>query len=813
MTDRIANLWGKRTSFEPGEDWPIRVDQFLEEGVSEDDVDRWVQTASILHSNGDALDIAVKDERIVGVRGRGVDRINKGRVDPKDLFGWQANNSKDRLTKPLVRKNGKLVEVSWDEAMSRIVEHSKWLLEEKGPLAFGFYTTGQLFLEEYYSLGVIGKAGLGTPHMDGNTRLCTATAAEALKETFGTDGQPGSYADVDHADAICLYGHNVAETQTVLWMRMLDRLEGSHPPKLIVVDPRPTPAAQRADVHLAVKNGTNMALMNGLLHEIIANGWYDEEYIAAHTMGFEELRSAVEEYSPEKVAEFCGVPASEIREAAQIIGESERLLSTVLQGFYQSMQATAASCQVNNIHLLRGMIGKPGCGVLQMNGQPTAQNTRECGANGDLPAFRNWNNAEHVQELAELWNVERMKIPHWSSPTHAMQIWRYAEQGSISLLWISATNPAVSLPELSRIRSILDNENLFVVVQDLFLTETAQYADVVLPAATWGEKTGTFTNADRTVHLSEKAVEPPGEAKSDLEIFLDYARRMDFRDRDGQPLIKWDDPESTFEAWKECSRGRPCDYTGLSYDKLRGGSGVQWPCNDKHPDGTERLYADGNFNTETDYCETYGRDLLTGAESTEMEHRALAPAGRAFLLAARYQSPHEEPEEEYPFSYTTGRTVYHFHTRTKTARAPQLQAAAPDAWVELSPADAESLRVGEGDVVRVESPRGRLEAKARISGIREGVVFAPFHYGYFDSDGLDGRPRAANELTITEWDPASKQPLYKVGAVRVTKIADAGGTPAPAPTTTASAPASDGAVSATAGGEEAEVKETMGKEG
>jgi ferredoxin-nitrate reductase len=813
MTDRIANLWGKRTSFEPGEDWPIRVDQFLEEGVSEDDVDRWVQTASILHSNGDALDIAVKDERIVGVRGRGVDRINKGRVDPKDLFGWQANNSKDRLTKPLVRKNGKLVEVSWDEAMSRIVEHSKWLLEEKGPLAFGFYTTGQLFLEEYYSLGVIGKAGLGTPHMDGNTRLCTATAAEALKETFGTDGQPGSYADVDHADAICLYGHNVAETQTVLWMRMLDRLEGSHPPKLIVVDPRPTPAAQRADVHLAVKNGTNMALMNGLLHEIIANGWYDEEYIAAHTMGFEELRSAVEEYSPEKVAEICGVPASEIREAAQIIGESERLLSTVLQGFYQSMQATAASCQVNNIHLLRGMIGKPGCGVLQMNGQPTAQNTRECGANGDLPAFRNWNNAEHVQELAELWNVERMKIPHWSSPTHAMQIWRYAEQGSISLLWISATNPAVSLPELSRIRSILDNENLFVVVQDLFLTETAQYADVVLPAATWGEKTGTFTNADRTVHLSEKAVEPPGEAKSDLEIFLDYARRMDFRDRDGQPLIKWDDPESTFEAWKECSRGRPCDYTGLSYDKLRGGSGVQWPCNDKHPDGTERLYADGNFNTETDYCETYGRDLLTGAESTEMEHRALAPAGRAFLLAARYQSPHEEPEEEYPFSYTTGRTVYHFHTRTKTARAPQLQAAAPDAWVELSPADAESLGVGEGDVVRVESSRGRLEAKARISGIREGVIFAPFHYGYFDSDGLDGRPRAANELTITEWDPASKQPLYKVGAVRVTKISGSDGTPAPAPTTTASAPASDGAVSATAGGEEAEVKETMGKEG
>src|SRR5829696_6418730 len=813
VTDRIKEPWGERTPFGAGETWPVRVDQLLKEGISEFEIDHWVQTASILHSNGDALDIAVKDGRIVGVRGRGVDRVNKGRVDPKDLFGWQANNSGDRLKKPLVRENGELVETSWDEAFARIVERSKELLEKKGPLAFGFYTTGQLFLEEYYTLGVIGKAGLVTPHMDGNTRLCTATASEALKQSFGTDGQPGSYADVDRADTICLYGHNVAETQVVLWMRMLDRLEGPQPPKLVVVDPRPTPAAQRADVHLQVKNGTNMALMNGLLREIVVNDWYDEEYVAANTLGFDALKQIVMEYPPEKVAEICEVGSEQIREAAGIIGESERLLSTILQGFYQSMQATAASCQVNNIHLLRGMIGRPGCGVLQMNGQPTAQNTRECGANGDLPAFRNWDNVEHVEELAELWNVERMKIPHWSSPTHAMQIWRYAEQGSISLLWISATNPAVSLPELSRIRSILDNENLFVVVQDIFLTETAQYADVVLPAATWGEKTGTFTNADRTVHLSEKAVEPPGEAKSDLDIFLDYARRMDFRDKDGHPLIKWDDPESAFEAWKECSRGRPCDYTGLSYDKLRGSSGIQWPCNGEHPDGTERLYTDGDFNTETDYSETYGRDLLTGAENTQMEHRALAPAGRAFLLAAEYQSPHEEPGEEYPFSYTTGRTIYHFHTRTKTARAPQLQGAAPDVWVEIHRSDAESLGVGEGDVVRVESPRGRLEARARISGLKEGLVFVPFHYGYFDGNGLDGRPRAANELTITEWDPASKQPLYKVGAVRVTKIADAGGTPAPAPTTTASAPASDGAVSATAGGEEAEVKETMGKEG
>jgi ferredoxin-nitrate reductase len=813
MTDRIANPWGTRTPFGRGEEWPVRVDQFLEEGLSEGDVDRWVQTASILHSNGDALDIAVKDGRMVGVRGRSVDRVNKGRVDPKDLFGWQANASEDRLELPLVRKDGELVEASWNEAFDRIVGRSKKLLERKGPLAFGFYTTGQLFLEEYYTLAVIGKAGIGTPHMDGNTRLCTSTAAQALKETFGTDGQPGSYMDIDHADTIMLFGHNMAETQAVTWMRILDRLEGPNPPNLVVVDPRPTPVAREASVHLPIKSGTNVALLNAFVHEILENGHYDEEYLEAHTIGFEELQRTIASCTPEWAAEICGVEARKIREAARMLGKSERLLSTALQGVYQSHQATAAACQINNIHLLRAMIGRPGCGVLQFNGQPTAQNTRECGANGDLPAFRNWDNAEHVQQLADLWNVDRMKIPHWAPPTHAMQIWRYAEQGSINFLWISCTNPAVSLPELARIRSILQREDLFVVVQDIFLTETARYADVVLPAATWGEKTGTYTNTDRTVHLSEAAVEPPSEAKHDLDIFLEYARRMDFRDRDGESLIKWEHPEEAFEAWKECTRGRPCDYTGLTYEKLRGGSGIQWPCNEEHPEGTERLYADADFNTRTEGCEEYGRDLLTGAENTEMEHKALAPGGRAFLKAADYQPPHEEPNEEYPFSYNTGRTIYHFHTRTKTARAPQLQNAAPEAWVEIHPSDAEKVGVEEGDVLRVASSRGSLEAKARICGIREGIVFVPFHYGYFDErggDSPDGRPRAANELTLTEWDPASKQPLFKVGAVRVTKVADASGEPAPAPTTTSQAPFES--MQKTAGGTQAEVSETVGGE-
>jgi anaerobic selenocysteine-containing dehydrogenase len=674
--------------------------------------------------------------------------------------------------------------------MGRVVDRSRELLKDTGGWGrFGFYTSGQLFLEEYYTLAVIGKAGLGTPHMDGNTRLCTATAAAALKASFGTDGQPGSYADVDHCDAIALWGHNVAETQTVLWMRMLDRRFSARPPRMLAVDPRRTLVAREADIHLALRPGTNQALLNGLQYLLLDNGWFDEDYVEAHTIGFEMLQQTVADYPPDRVADICGLPQADIRAAAELLGNSQRLLSTVLQGFYQSNQATAAACQVNNIHLLRGMIGKPGAGVLQMNGQPTAQNARETGADGDLPGMRNWDNPEHVKELARLWNVDESTIPHWSPPTHAMQIFRYAEQGSIRLLWISATNPAVSMPDLARIRRILADENLFVVVQDMFLTETAELADVVLPAAGWGEKLGTFTNADRTVHLSEQAVDPPGQARSDLDIFLDYAARMDFRDREGKPLISWTDPESAFTAWQACSRGRPCDYSGLTYAKLREGSGIQWPCTDTAPRGTDRLYVNGMFNTDPEYCETYGQDLATGAANTAEQFRAKQPAGRAFLHAAPYHPSPEVPTDEYPLMLTTGRTVYQFHTRTKTGRTPQLEAAAPEVWVELNPDDATELGLSEGDLVAVESPRGRVEARARMCGVRPEVVFIPFHYGYWDRDqSTKDTTRAANELTLTGWDPVSKQPLFKVAAVRVSLVDPGNGALSPAPTIGAAAP-------------------------
>jgi anaerobic selenocysteine-containing dehydrogenase len=652
--------------------------------------------------------------------------------------------------------------------MEAVVRASQAIRNRHTASAIGFYTTGQLFLEEYYTLGVIGKAGLGTPHMDGNTRLCTATSAAALKLSFGTDGQPGSYADLDVTDAIMHIGHNIASQQTVLWMRILDRLASSNRPKVIVVDPRTTETAKEADLHLAPRVGTNVALLNGLQHLLIASGHIDEDYIRAHTQGFEALEQLTRKWTPDLVSRVTGVPVHRLAAAAEIIGESPTLVSTVLQGVYQSQQATAASVQVNNIHLLRGLIGKPGCTVLQMNGQPTAQNTRECGADGDLPGFRNWENAQHIQELARLWNVDASIIPSWGPPTHAMQIFRYAEEASIKLLWISGTNPAVSLPELARIRRILEGKDLFVVVQDAWLTETTNYADVVFPAALWGEKTGCFTNVDRTVHLSRKAVDPPGEARSDLDIFLDYAAKMGFRDRDGAPLIKWRTAEEAFEAWKACSKGRPCDYSGLSYDKLSQGSGIQWPCNEEFPKGVERLYVDGRFNTAADYCETFGHDLTTGAEHLPEEYGARDPQGKALLFAVDYQKPHEEPDDEYPFRLTTGRVLYHFHTRTKTGRCPSLNAAAPDAFAQIADEDAARMGIQEGDVLVVSTRRGRITVPAKIGGIIPGHVFVPFHYGYWDKPG---HARAANELTVTEWDPVSKQPYFKYAAASVQKTA------------------------------------------
>lgn len=618
---------------------------------------------------------------------------------------------------------------------------------------------------------------------DGNTRLCTATAATSMRESFGSDGQPGSYTDIDYTDCLFLVGHNMAHTQTVLWARILDRLEGPNPPKLIVVDPRVSDTARKATIHLAPKAGTNVALLNGIQYLLFENGWIDQEFVSKRVVGLEDLRKVVSNYPPEYVERITGVPASQLEDAAELIGTTPSLLSTALQGVYQSNQATAAACQINNINLLRGLIGKAGSGILQMNGQPTAENNRETGCDGEFPGFRNHQNERHMQETADIWGIDLVKMPHWNEPTHIQNMLTYIADGSIEMFWVSGTNPLVSLPNLHRVRDLLTKPDLFLVVQDIFLTETAAIADVVLPAAQWGEKTGCFTNADRTVHLSKKAVEPPGEARSDMDIFIDFAKRMDFKNKHGGPLIPYTTPEEVFNAWKRMSAGRPLDVTEMTYEKLTGGSGIQWPCTKDAPNGTERLFVDGKFYTDTEYCESFGHDLETGTPYTRTQYEGINPAGRAILKSAHYLKPFEDTDEHYPLRLTTGRNVYQFHTRTKTGRAKRLQEAYPEPVVEVSVEDAGALHVADGEMVIMRSRRGSVELPVKIGKVNQGHVFIPFHFGYFDSH--NDRARAANELTIgkslypwpnraatdrlEQWDPVSKQPTFKSGAVRIEK--------------------------------------------
>ncbi|KAJ9093048.1 hypothetical protein QFC21_006539 [Naganishia friedmannii] len=762
--DPIEDVWGPRMGYHGEGNWPIRVDEHIHEPV-----DHWVQSACVMCSNGCGADIGVsKDDKIVGIRGRAVDRINKGRLGPKGMCSWEYNGHQDRLLYPQIRKNGKLERATWDEAMGLIVSKSKEIIEHLTPHAISFYTSGQLFAEEYHALAMVGKAGLGTLTMDGNTRLCTAGAAAAMRETFGSDGQPGSYDDVDVTDCLFLFGHNVAATQTVLWSRMLDRMAGPNPPKCVVVDPRLSLTAEHATVHLRPRIGTNLALLNGMQRMLMVKGYVKKNFVDKNTIGFDDLKGHVMGYTPERVEEITGVPPKDLEAAVDIIGQAKSVLATALQGVYQSNQAVASACALNNIQLLTGNIGIPGGGIYQMNGQPTAQNNRETGCDGEFPGFRNNNNPAHMQELADYWNVDVSKIPHWTDPVHIMSMLQMMEAGSIKMMWVNGTNPAVSLPKLSRVRDILTDPGLFVIAQDIFETETTQLADVVLPAAMWGEKTGCFTNVDR-----HKAIDPPGEAKSDFDIFVDYAKRMEFKNKDGEDLLPFRTTEEAFDHWARSTKGRPCDYTGMSYAKLTGGSGIQWPCNEEYPNGKSRLYNDGKFFTKPEEAESFGHDLELGTPISPADYAKMNPNGRAILKGAQYRAALDDVCEEYPFSLATGRNHLHFHTRTKTGRSKRLRHADPDPYVQIHEDDAKKLDLKDGDFVKVETRNGKAELPAKIGKIEKGQVFIPFHWGAHNPGGHDqmnGRAVAANELTVPSWDFISKQPIFKTAGVKLTKI-------------------------------------------
>ncbi|AFL99364.1 putative anaerobic dehydrogenase [Desulfitobacterium dehalogenans ATCC 51507] len=711
------------------------------------EVDEWVYSTCGYCSVGCGLYIGVKDGQAVTVEGNQDSPVNRGRLCVKGLYEWKFLQHPERATSPMIRKKDKLEPVSWEEALTFMINKMEEIRNEKGPKAIGVYHTGQLLLEEYYALGKLAKGVIGTPNVDSNTRLCMASAVKGTIRSFGTDGSPGCYEDVDEGEVLLIFGANPAEMHPQLWQRILHNREVKGT-KIIVADPRTTLPAQIADIHLPLRPGTNIALLNAMIHVLIRENLLDEEMIDEHTVGFSAVKALVEDYPPGRGEELTGIPAETIVEAALLFGKAARGTTLYGQGVNQSMSATDTAALINTLHLITGKLGKPGCAPISLTGQASAMSNRDVGGSFSLPGFRNPANPQHRLEVAEAWKLDVEKIPAY---THdIMKMMELIDTGKLDLLWVIGTNPAVSLPDQKSVRKSL--ENVFLVVQDVYYpVETAAYADLFLPGAQWGEKTGTYTNIERRVNLANQAVEPPGKAKGDLKIFQEIAKGLG-----AEEGFSWLNPEEVFNEWKVLSKGRPNDMSGMTYERLEKEQGICWPCPDIHHPGTKRLYTARVFNTSKGIAQEYG----------DFNHEE----GRARLWAIPYTPPPESPDEDFPLWLNTGSILEHYHTRTKTKRIPELVITAPEGFVELHPLDAERLDIREGERIRVVSRRGWIQVPAHISTtLSPGQVFVPYHFGDLDPSEAHLK-QAANHLTLNWKDPFSKQPMYKTSACRIEKV-------------------------------------------
>jgi len=710
--------------------------------------ERWVRTTCGYCSVGCGMLLGVRDGQAVSVEGDPDHPVNCGRLCPKGLSEHRTIAAPGRLTTPLMRPpgsgrrgaaaDGEPRPATWETAVGAMTDGFRRLLDQHGPDSVAVLSTGQLVTEEFYTLGKLLRGGLGLHHYDGNTTLCMSSAVAGYKRSFGSDGPPGAYEDIDQADCILLVGANIADNHPLLVPRVINNRAAT----LIVVDPRVTKTAMLADIHLAVKPRSDITLINGILNILISEDLIDRRYIAAHTEGFDQLARHVTAYPLSRVEDECGVDAELIYRAAMAIGRAQRAFVGWTMGVNHSVQGTETVTLLNTLCLVTGNIGRPGAAPFSITGQCNAMGTREAGGTSTLPGYRKFDDPVDRADMAALWGVPGDRIPAdrgWAYP----DIIEGVADGVIKGLWIIATNPPVSYPNRRQLERALGRLEL-LVVQDGFETPTTALADIVLPAAIWGEKDGTYTNSERRVSRVRRAVDPPGQARSDFDIFLTVADAFGL----GDELFKgWNVPEDAFNEWRQVSAGRLCDYSGITWARIDAAGGVQWPCPSPAPDGypvapggrdepalggTPRLYTDGIFGTES---------------------------GRARLWPVTGEELSEPPDDEYPFLLNTGRTVEHWHTRTKTGRVEILERMAPEGWVELNPTDARRLKVRSGDLVTLQSRRGSLSGlPVRVTGIvRPGEVFVPFHY-----DEL-----CVNRLTIDEFDPISREPNYKQAAVRI----------------------------------------------
>jgi assimilatory nitrate reductase catalytic subunit len=633
--------------------------------------------------------------------------------------------------------------VSWDSALNFAATSFAQIIQEHGPDAVGFYISGQLLTEDYYVFNKLAKGLVGTNNIDTNSRLCMSSAVAGYKQTLGADAPPACYDDVNHAECIFIAGSNTAYAHPILFRRIEDAKKNNPKLKIIFADPRKTDTAEIADMYLPLLPGTDVALFNGMLHIMLWEGWTNSDYIAAHTQGFDELKTTVREYTPDMVAQTCGIKKDDLFAAAKLFATSAATLSLYCQGLNQSSSGTAKNAALINLHLATAQIGKPGAGPFSLTGQPNAMGGREVGGLANLlSAHRDIANPQHRAEVAKLWGVN--DVPATPGKT-AVEMFQAAADGEIKALWIACTNPAQSMPDQATVRRALERAELVVVQEAFATTETCRYADLLLPATTWGEKEGTVTNSERRISRVRTAVPPPGPAldgpRHDWKIVVDFANRLQ-----SSALFPYTNPEQIWNEHRESTRGRDLDITGLSYHTLETQGPQQWPYVQGASGGKLRLYEDGIFPT-TD--------------------------GKAKFVNTVYKPVAEPRESRYPFSLTTGRLRDHWHGMSRTGLLGRLFGHVPEPLVQMNPQDMARRLLADGDLVHVTSKRGSVVLPVQASSeVAVTQAFIAMHWGSEFLSGLSStgeRIGGVNAITTSAYCPSSKQPELKHAAVKILK--------------------------------------------
>lgn len=652
--------------------------------------------------------------------------------------------AKSRLRHPMLRDslNEDFRQVSWEEALEKIVNRIQTVRLTQGADAICMYGSGQFQTEDYYVAQKLMKGCLGTNNFDANSRLCMSSAVSGYVQSFGADGPPCCYEDIEQTDCAFLIGTNTAECHPIVFNRLNKYCKQNHNVKMVVVDPRHTTTAEAADLHLAIHPGTDIDLLNGIAHLMLRWGCIDTDFIEDCTSNFPAYAEVIQNYTPEVVAQKCGISTADLETAARYWKESKRVLSMWSMGINQSSEGTAKVRTIINLHLMTGQIGKPGAGPFSLTGQPNAMGGREAGGLSHLlPGYRSVKNPQHRAEIEGIWGLPAGSISPYMGRT-AWEMITGLESEEVGVLWIAATNPAVSMPDLERTKAAL-LRSPFTIYQDAYYpTETAAYAHILLPAAQWSEKTGVMTNSERRVTLCSAFRQPPGEAKADWEIFAEVGRRLGFTEQ-----FTFTTATQVYAEFAKMTRDRPCDMSGLSHERLRAEGPQQWPCpesalgkSDRH-EKAKRLYTDFKFHT---------------------------PDGRAKFAAYHSRGLAEPPDPKYPYVLTNGRLYGHWHTQTRTGRIDKIQQMHPNPFIEIHPRDAASLGIHDDDWVEVRSRRGKAKFPAKVTkAIAPGTVFVPMHWGELWAEQAE-----ANALTHPEACPDSKQPELKACAVQLIPLSN-----------------------------------------